>query len=364
MTNRRDRPGILVVAPGLDAQGGIATVVKNYSRSSFWTEYRCAAFASTTDRASKWGKFLNDISRWLTFCSTVFPRQRRPDAASIHVSHGTSFYRKFAYVIACRLVRIPVVLHIHPAYFVRFYEDGHAFRRWMIRLVGRVSDQVVVLTDAIRSELEGAFPAKTIRVLSNPVDVSIYNPPGAFERASHPRILFLGWIIPEKGVYDLVKAIPSVLRDIPDALFTFAGNKEVEKLKQTLAKADLSHSSEVLGWVDGSRKIELLKTSSVLVLPSYTEGLPNVILEAMASKLPIITTPVGGIPNVLKHEVTALFVTPGDTNAIAASILRLLRDDHFARTLATSAFSDVCENYSLDVIDHGLRNIYAKYLHP
>ena len=102
------------------------------------------------------------------------------------------------------------------------------------------------------------------------------SPPSTGRSAAH--VLFLGWIVREKGVYDIVEAMPEVLRHYPNARFTFCGNKEVEELRRLLDRRGLSASAEVPGWVDGNRRLELLKSATVFVLPSYSEGLPNVIL--------------------------------------------------------------------------------------
>lgn len=354
------RPGIVMVAPGAEAQGGITTVIGNYGRTNFWMDFRCTTFFSTKDLDSKVSKLLHDLSRWLRF-TLLLALGNKPRAASVHTAQGASFYRKLAYLVTCWVLRIPVVFHVHPACFAQFYIEGSVMTRWAIRLSGHLSDQIVVLSDSIKAQLIDAFPADKVTVLGNPVDIEMYASGQSFSRAMHPRILFLGWIVREKGVYDLVDAMSSVLDEFPDAVFIFAGNKEVPELRAMLAERGLANSSEVLGWVEGQRKLELLQTAWLLALPSYTEGIPNVILEAMASRLPIVTTAVGGIPSVLKNGETALFVEPGNSSSIGEAIKNLIRDEELRESISSAAFQRACDGYSLQVADEGLKTIYSRY---
>ena len=127
-----------------------------------------------------------------------------------------------------------------------------------------------------------------------------------------------------------------------------------------VSERNLDSVTRIPGWVDGDAKIELLLSSSMLVLPSYTEGLPNVILEAMASRLPIITTPVGGIPSALVHNQTAVFVTPGNIREISNAIIALLRNSTRRDHLARAAYVAVCDKYSLEKVSTGLECLYSK----
>jgi glycosyltransferase involved in cell wall biosynthesis len=351
---------MLVLAPSQNAQGGISTVIINYARTGFWRDFNCEHFPTTDDYATKWSKALSDVLRLAAFPPRLIFRGR-PNVISVHTSHDISFYRKLAYILMEAAFRVPVVLHVHPASFSHFYRSGGAARKFTVRLASSLSDQVVFLSESIRTELADAFPLDKSSVLPNPVDVEEYESEPRLRIDSRQRILFMGWIVREKGVYDIVDAMPEVLRSFPSVVFTFAGNKEIDKLKAKLDSRGLSRSAEVLGWVRGEQKRKLLGTASVLVLPSYSEGAPNVLLEAMASSLPIITTPVGGIPSILKHNETAIFVEPGNVSALAEAINCLLADDVRCTSLAARAFDLVSKKYDLAAASAGLARIYDRY---
>jgi len=360
MSKSRVCTGVIFVGPGRHSQGGISAVIENYGKTSFWREFDCSHFASTADYRSKLVKFVYGTWRICLFAYSIL-FSRRPWAISIHTSHKGSFYRKLVYLIISRLCQVPAVLHIHPDAFAVFYEQGNRWRRSAIRLAGRLSNQIIFLSYETLSDFTGVFPSTKLGVLCNPVDIDSYALERKSEGPQRPRVLFLGAIAREKGVYDLVDAIPAVVQEFPDVLFTFAGNKEVRKLSDLISSRGMRGSAEVIGWIEGQAKIDILRSSTILVLPSYTEGVPNVILEAMASKLPIVTTPVGGIPSVLTHDQTAIFVDAGDVQCIADGLITLLGDEKKCMSLARAAFVRASELYSTEVIGEGLTQIYAQY---
>lgn len=173
------------------------------------------------------------------------------------------------------------------------------------------------------------------------------------------QIIYLGWFIPAKGVYDLVDAIPEVVREFPDASFVFGGTKESDRLREVILERKLDRYAQVVGWVEGEERLRLLRTSRALILPSYSEGVPNVILESMAARVPVITTPVGGVPSVVQDGVTGVYVQPGDVAGIAVAICRLLRDREECELLAENAYREVREKHDIEVIAGQLRHLYG-----
>ncbi len=347
---------VLVVGPGVDSKGGITAVIHNYGRSSFWAEFGCTHFSSTRD-GSRIFKLIYAIYRFGVFLWTIL--SSRPTAISLHTSHGSSFYRKCGYLLAARMFFIPVVLHIHPAGFIDFYNGASPLCQRFVRLAARLSDRIVFLSIAQLEAFRPVYPQAKMAVISNPVDISAFSEWRSDWRHMPHQILYLGWIIREKGVYDLAAAIPRVVEEFPDASFVFGGTKELAKFRSLLAEQQLSAHAQVVGWVEGDERLRLLRTSRVLVLPSYSEGVPNVILEAMAARVPIVATPVGGVPSVVEDGITGVFVQPGDVAGISAAICRLLRDKEECEHLAENAYSEVSKKYDIEIIAEQLRQLYG-----
>ena len=100
--------------------------------------------------------------------------------------------------------------------------------------------------------------------------------------------------------------------------------------------------------------------ADVLALPSHSEGSPNVLLEAMASGLPVAATAVGGVPEIVSDGESALLVAPSDPNAMASALARLLKDEEFARRLASNARSLVAAHYTPDAYARSLTGLYRE----
>ena len=360
--NRTATGGILVVGPAAESEGGIAMVLRNYRRTAFWRDFDCVLYPSSAERPTAASSLLYQLRQAAGFLPALLRRQ--PQAVSIHTSSRRSFYRSLIYLALARLCARPVVLHVHPSSFIEFHAQAGPVGRAMIDWAVSRSDQVVLLTDGIRQAFQAIAAGSKVRVIPNPVDTDEHQPATGHSRATRPVVLYLGWIIPAKGVFDLVEAIPAVRDAVPDVIFKFAGNKQVQRLRDLISTRQLETVASVLGWVDGEDRLALLRESHLLVLPTYSEGLPNVLLEAMASGLPVLTTPVGGIPGLVEDGLTGVFITPGDVPGLASAIIRLLRDEPLRRQLASNARATIETRYSLEAVGSRLAEAYARYFNP
>jgi glycosyltransferase involved in cell wall biosynthesis len=138
------------------------------------------------------------------------------------------------------------------------------------------------------------------------------------------KALFLGTVGPSKGAFDLLEAL-SLLKSNNNSLYlTFAGPEEREgdlfRVEKKLKELALEQVCRVAGPVYGAEKAQLLSEAGVFVLPSYKECLPMAILEAMAAGLAVVTTPVGGIPEVVKEGYNGFLIAPGDVKALAEKL--------------------------------------------
>ncbi|NOS79470.1 MAG: glycosyltransferase family 4 protein [Nitrospira sp.] len=348
--------GVMFIAPDIHAQGGISAVIRNYQRSGFWSKCRCIHFSTYRDWDSKFVRIIYAVWRCCVFLPSVLIK--RPAAISIHTSTHGSFYRKLFYILISRLLAIPVVIHIHPGSFFEFFAKGNTLTRFAVSTSAQLSEGLIFLSESALKQFHAVFPKVRMAVVPNPVDVELYESRNRAPMKGNYRILFMGWIIKEKGVYDIVDVIPDVITHFPQAKFIFAGNKEVEQLKEMIKDRHLSQYAEVLGWIEGKQKLDLLLTSRLLLLPSYSEGIPNVILEAMASGLPTITTPVGGIPSVFIEDENGYFVPPGNTRELASRIIQMLGDDNACERISNLTSRRAKEFYALEIIGRQLENIY------
>lgn len=349
---------IIFIYPGPLALGGITAVVDNYSKSAFSRQYNCAYFGTSTE-SGHCGKFVYTLLRLFNFLFLV--TVKRPGVVGIHTSSGMSFLRKSLFGLAAKSLGIPVVYHVHPSHFYDFYVSGNSLKKAYVRKNLALSDALIFLTEDMAFKFRLEFPNKKIFVLPNPVNVDEYQsvPRSTMER--NYNLLFLGWIIAGKGVYDIVDVMRDVIEEYPSVQFIFAGNKEVEILRAKIRESGVEKNASMLGWVEKDEKIKLLRSSRLLLLPTYTEGIPNVLLEAMASGLPAITTPVGGIPSIFSEGTNGYYVTPGNQVDLKTMVLRLLNDDLECERLSRATQTASYE-YDVETVGSKLATIYSTLL--
>lgn len=259
------------------------------------------------------------------------------DVVHVHLSHGGSVVRKSVPLLAARLRGVPAIVHGHSFNFSGWFDRLPAPARRLARSALR-ADRWLVLGAGLAQEYRHslALPQDKVQVLYNPVII-----PPAPARAAAPRhltVLSLGRLGQRKGTYDLIEAITLLPDDVRSRLrVMLAGDGEVEKVRALVAARTLGDVIDVVGWIDPGTRDELLSRADIFVLPSYDEGLPMAILEAMAHGVVPLTTPVGGIPDAVTNDVDGLLVPPGDPARLAAALQRLTEDDELRGRLGTAA---------------------------
>ncbi|MBD3414380.1 MAG: glycosyltransferase [Candidatus Aminicenantes bacterium] len=293
---------------------------------------------------------------------------QRPDAVHIHFSKGASIYRKYFVLKMCRLFQVPVVVQSHtflPEIEVKhlsvqkpdFYTKASSFGKKVISLFMDEASGILVLSERIKLSIQPITRNENVWVLRNPVDCQKHRP--SIKADSPLNVLFMGDFSERKGIKILVKAASEVLDRLEDVKFILCG-KAQENIKEIVEDWGIQDHVELPGFVSGKKKQKCFAKAHVFVLPSYEEGLPVAILEAMCSGLPILTTPVGGIPDVLKEYSNALFIKPGDHRALAEKIIFLLENEDVRKKIGENNRKKVLDEFDTSVIMQDLVNIYRK----
>jgi glycosyltransferase involved in cell wall biosynthesis len=176
-----------------------------------------------------------------------------------------------------------------------------------------------------------------------------------------PRILMLGRLGRRKGTHDLLRAFSIVAKRDVSSRLVCAGDGDIEGAEALARDLGIEPRVEFPGWISAEQAREQLQRATIFVLPSYAEGLPMAILEAMSYGLPVITTPVGGVPAVVSHGQTGLLVNAGAVESLASAISDLLSDASARARLGRAARAIVSREYSLEAVLRRLRRIYAQY---
>jgi len=334
---------IVMVGPDKCGKGGVSRVVSIWETAGFFENFALEYIGSTRE-ASR--------SRMLDLCAGLFKFVRTVSGASlvyIHSSAYISFYRKSLFVLLSLLLGKKVVFHIHPSGFADFYKELSGLKRKYAGFILRKTDTLVVLTVRMKQIMESFFPEKKVHVLANAVDVRALTNPNGIQRKDD-ELLYLGWYIRAKGVYDLVDAL-GLLRETRRTIhLNFFGTKKVDELRDYIRTKGLDDLISVNDWIDDEEKLRALYSSSMLILPSHSEGMPNVILEAMATRTPIIATSVGGMRELLRNEQNALIAGANNPFDLAEKIERMLEDKYLRNYLVQNAYREIEQTYDVSVI--------------
>ncbi|MEA3335524.1 MAG: glycosyltransferase family 4 protein [Chloroflexota bacterium] len=290
---------------------------------------------------------------------------RSVDVMHLHVGDGTSFYRHALYLALGSWSGVPVLFHWHlpgdASAATSFFDGGSAVSRRLVRWTLRSATRVIVLSPGwqpVLVEIADAGPGFVQRVvmLSNPVDCQLIRPPDNPETRLPNQVLFLGDFSRRKGVRDLIAAVPQVAAAHPGVKVVICGGEPPPDL---LREAVAFPEAVVFpGFVRGDDKLKLLQESSLLVLPSFAEGLPIAVLEAMAAGLPVVTTPVGGIPDIFEEPRNGLLVPPGDVTALAGAITALLDDPDLRDRMGNQNRRQALAEYDISIYVERLLELY------
>jgi glycosyltransferase involved in cell wall biosynthesis len=334
------------------ARGGMRSVVEAYQRDGFLKQEDVRLVAAYVD-----GSVLKrQLILVKALCIYLYLLvTKKVELVHVHASMRGSFWRKGLFSSLARLFGIPVILHLHGSEMRPFYQSQSPFLQRLIRRHLERASAVIVLSESWRQFVGSIAPAAKITVVPNYVSVPPVSDSAA--RAEHD-MLFLGMIGERKGVFDMIPAFAQIAGDFPDARLIIGGNGQIEAAEKLIAELNLQGRAVLAGWVVGDAKVELLRSSSIYILPSYNEGLPMSVLEAMAAGLAVITTTVGGIPELMTDGVDGVLIEPGDKAALANAMASLLRDRQLRLQLADAGRQRVKDHYSDGAVLPMLHDLY------
>ena len=277
----------------------------------------------------------------------------------IHGAHNGSFFRKFLiFVLAKYVFNKKIIYHIHSSDFHIFYEKSDKAVKKLIEKFISNADLIICLSVEWRTFFQNNFSPKKIIILENiiePAEIEIKKSPDGILK-----ILFLGEIGERKGIFDLLEVIRKHKDYLWDKIrLTIGGNGDTHRVEKFIQHHSLQNLIKFEGWVSGEKKHQLLLKSDLFVLPSYNEGLPISILEAMSYKLAIISTNVGGINEIVKDNVNGYVLESGDKNSLFLTIKKFIEKPSLATEMGNNSSDLIFPYYSMSVIPK-LQSIYLE----
>lgn len=340
-----------ILTIGIDyrvVRGGVAAVENVYS--TFYQPFNHVTTTVTNGQVKKLlvlCKAILQFIYWMLF---------HPEIKIVHVqgSVGASFWRKAIFIYIAKFFHKKVVWHMHAGRFAIFYQQ----HRYAVRKVVNKSDVIIALSEYWKEYFKNEFPTKRVEIIKNVISApSVHK-----QQTGYFTLLFLGLLGKNKGIYDLLECIWDHKVEFQGKLKLYiGGNGEIEHVKQLIKEYGIADIVIFEGWVSGDKKIELLNKSDAYILPSYKEGLPISILEAMSYGMPIISTPVGGIPEIVSNGENGYLVEPGNKEDIYKAIISLLNDSDLRNRMGSVSLSRVGEHLP-EYVEKQLETLYDSLL--
>jgi glycosyltransferase involved in cell wall biosynthesis len=285
----------------------------------------------------------------------------RVDVAHIHISFGGSTLRKLALMRAAGLFGVPAILHIHGSEFAVFCDRLSPRLRGMLTRAMTRAARIIVIGSFWRQYLVESVGIEEHKVVVVANGVPL---PAAIPRLNHNdgscRVVYLGRLGARKGTSDLLQALASPpLRPLQwDAVI--AGNGDVDAFRTEAAALGLADRVTFPGWVGPEETQALLASAGVFVLPSYNEGLPVAVLEAMAAAIPVVTTHVGAIPDLGIDGAAGFLVDPGAIKDLADRLALLVGDAALRTRMGANGRRRVERDFTIDSTARRLAVLYRE----
>lgn len=343
---------VLMIGAGRDVRGGVSSVVNSYYDAGL--DKMCGlTYLPTMEDGSKLKKLFVAVRARIRFEHLI----KENDILHVHMSGDNSFYRKAVFIRKAYREKKKIIIHMHGSTFDLFYKERcNEKQKQEVRDIFAMADAVIALSEDWKKFLAQHICAPDkIHVIYNAVKM-----PEAYEKDySNRKMLFLGILGQRKGTYDLIEVLPEIFRKYPDAHIYFGGDGEREAAERLCREKRIDGNVTFLGWVRGAEKEKYLKECSVYVLPTYHEGMPMSILEAMSYGMAVVSTYVGGIPHLITDGGNGLLCAAGDLQRLKTILCNLLEDGNERARLGKAAVVRIAEQFD---INQTVRQVFQIYI--
>ena len=300
--------------------------------------------------------------------------KHRPALANIPISPNRLGFIKYALqVLPCLLLGTKVVSRMGASHFSRFYESQPKLYQLLVKYLIKKVACIIVRGDLQKSQFSGIYsgPLETVYVPSTGITKKAFEKDlNKLPHQSMVNVLFLGMVSGAKGAYDLVSAIPELIKKEPRFRFHFAGDlvrnennivfgrREEMDIEKFLHENALEKYVTLHGRVEGAQKEALFEQCDIFVFPSYSEGSPFAVVEAMEHGLPLVATRAGNLVEIFKDRKNVLFVDMGSPEQIRDAVLELSLNPDLAGKIVKNNFDLLDTTLSLKNYEDRMISIF------
>ena len=280
-------------------------------------------------------------------------KYNRPDVIHMTTSGQLAIIRDILLLSTAKKLGVPTVYHIRFGKTAEMAEKNT--KMWSYFKKAMLLAKTVIAIDKKTYEaIKKYVPEVNVVLLPNPVDTSKL--PKCVE-CPKKQVVFLGWVVPAKGVSELVEAWNTIGTEYPDYELVLIGQFKTEYL-DTLKESLKVENIKFTGEMNHDSAMYAVAESEVFILPSYTEGFPNAVVEAMALKKAVIATDVGAIPEMLEGNCGVL-IKPHNVEEIISAVRCVLSDSMFRKSIAENALNKVNLEYTIERVYNKYKKIWS-----
>lgn len=336
---------VLYIGPE-DKNGGIGAVLKIYNKYLY--NFKLLTTNSSNNLPLKVFKFSITI---ILYC-IILINDKFIKIIHLHSASNGSFTRKIILSIIGKAFNKKIIFHIHGGSFDKFATKSFIYKK-IIQFLLKKMNVIICLSESWKSFFETELDLKNIFVLGNPIELKSFGT--FFDNSNTLKLLYLGSLNQQKGIFDFIEYLKSnkYFKD-KKIILSIGGIGDIASLQKSLENTD--HQIEYLGWLDDIRKDKALNECDIFILPSYIEGLPVSILEALAYSKPIIATNVGGITSIVKSGINGWIFNPGNFQQLDEVFDEIFKNDFSCYNLNSYV---IASQFSTDSIFEKLSKIYS-----
>jgi glycosyltransferase involved in cell wall biosynthesis len=299
----------------------------------------------------------------------------RPGLVHYHTSRGMAFLKDMilAVVVRC-LFRVTLILHIRSSDATSILVSRTPRWRYLqLRILQHCCDRLVLLSDNVLNDFAAILGPEAGRRFRTRCTVlpNFTLLPATYRKHQEPndyvRVFYIGNLGAEKGIYDILKAARRLQgQGISPFQVILAGpfndRREEQRVRTIVADYHLGETIAFLGTVYEKEKEAAFLAADVFVLPSYSEGIPQSMLEAMAYGLPVIVSNVGGIPEVVCAGQEGLMIEPGDIDALCRALKQLIESVECRQRMGAAARHRIATHHTVEIYMRQLQDLYDSVL--
>ena len=334
---------VLFVATSRQTMGGITSVLKRYEKMEIWNKYRCDWLETQINKGMAL-KLWYMIKAYITMLFIV-PRY---DIVHFHTVPGNSLIVQMPVFLYSKLWRKKTIVHLHVGNQLYEYRDNK-----IMNFVLNNATKVVTLAMVINGYLKDLYSIDGA-VIYNPISKQ----PKRELSNTEKFIFFAAYLIKDKGYTTLLEAFSSISNKYPDWRLVIAGTGELEEARKLCNEFGITEQVTIHNWLNRQQMDEMYEKAGIFCIASLKEGFPMSFLEAASYGVPVVSTPVGGLVDVLQDGENSMVFDFNNSKQLAQKLDVLIENEELRRTISMKLQDLVDTTFSEEAVSLQLDKLY------